>query len=119
MIHRIVHVLLMSAYLLSCTSSMTPVERASTSYKHDKDFNSLEIISKNLSKGMQREEVERLLGEPDYSPIDGQYYYSSNQSSTAEDQGREDPLGVVVDYRDEDGTITETLQEFWLGPIGE
>jgi outer membrane protein assembly factor BamE (lipoprotein component of BamABCDE complex) len=112
MIHRIIQLLLVGAFLVSCATSLSSIEKASANY-------SLEIIYKNLSKGMQRKEVERLLGEPDYSPIDGQYYYSSNRSAYAEDQGREVAIGVVVDYRDRNGDITEKLQEFWLGPIGE
>jgi outer membrane protein assembly factor BamE (lipoprotein component of BamABCDE complex) len=119
MIHRIIQLLLVGAFLVSCATSLSSIEKASANYKQDRDYTSLEIIYKNLSKGMQRKEVERLLGEPDYSPIDGQYYYSSNRSAYAEDQGREVAIGVVVDYRDRNGDITEKLQEFWLGPIGE
>ena len=68
---------------------------------------------------MDRQSVERLLGEPDYSPIDGQYYYSSDRTSSMADQGREADLGLIVDYRDPEGAVTESLYEYWLGPIGE
>jgi hypothetical protein len=57
---------------------------------------------------MPRVEVERMLGAPDYSPVEGQYYYSSDRHNQ----------GLVVDYR-LDGQMTDRLQDFTLGPIGE
>jgi hypothetical protein len=57
---------------------------------------------------MPRAEVEQLLGEPDYSPTDGQYYYSSNRNK----------LGLVVDYRI-DGEATSQLQRFGMETLGE
>ncbi|MCI5166374.1 MAG: hypothetical protein D3903_09815 [Candidatus Electrothrix sp. GM3_4] len=91
------------------------------SYKAHKDYASLEIISRNLSKGMEHGAVKELLGEPDYSPIAGQYYYSSDLRKT-EIQGKkwiDVPFGLIVDYRDEQGRVTEKLQTFKLGRIGE
>jgi hypothetical protein len=28
-------------------------------------------------------------------------------------------IGMVVDYRDRQGRLTDSLQDFWLGEIGE
>jgi len=28
-------------------------------------------------------------------------------------------VGLVVDYRDSDGEMTDLLQDYWYGPIGE
>lgn len=102
--------------LVGC--SAPALDQASRSYRANRDYVSLETIHGQLTEGMDRGEVERLLGEPDYSPTEGQFYYSSDRRATAGD--REDvPVGVVVDYRDESGAITGTLQAFWIGPIGE
>lgn len=119
MSYRIFSVLFLTVFLFGCNAHLNSIKKYSAQYKHNKDYKSLEIIFKSLSKGMQRTEVECLLGEPDYSPIDGQYYYDSNRSVYSEDQERRVPFGLVVDYRNRDGLITETLQEFWIGPIGE
>lgn len=117
--YRISYILLMTAILLGCSAGLLSLENDSARYKHNKGYTSLETICNSFYKGMPRTEVEHLLGEPDYSPINGQYYYSSDRSVYLEDQGREVSVGLVVDYRDMNGKITETLQEFWLGPIGE
>lgn len=94
------------------------LDQASRSYKANRDYASLEAIHGQLATGMDRAEVDRLLGEPDYSPIAGQYYYSSDRRVSAD--GRDNvPVGVVVDYRSEGGAVTDTLREFWIGPIGE
>ncbi len=119
LMHRILYILLFAALLVGCYAGLSSIENDSAKYKHDKDYTSLEVLYKNLSKGMHRNEVERLLGEPDYSPLNGQYYYSSDRSVYAKDQKREVPVGLIVDYRNKNGLITEMLQEFWLGPIGE
>jgi outer membrane protein assembly factor BamE (lipoprotein component of BamABCDE complex) len=105
--------------LAGCPGGLSPTEEASASYKQNKDYASLEQIYSKLSNGMQRMEVERLLGEPDYSPIDGQYYYSTDRSDYSEEQKREVAAGLVVDYRDKNGDVTDTLQEYWLGVIAE
>lgn len=96
--------------------------QASTSYKAHRDYRSLKTIYHSLKKGMQRQDVEHLLGAPDYSPIEGMYYYSSD---------REEPLGegapphmkavvgIILDYRDTEGMLTDRLQQFSIGPIGE
>jgi hypothetical protein len=91
------------------------------SYKAHKDYASLEKISRHLSKGMEHGAVKELLGEPEYSPIAGQYYYSSDLRKT-EIRGKkwiDVPFGLIVDYRDEQGRVTEKLQTFELGRIGE
>lgn len=71
---------------------------------------------------MLRSEVENLLGEPDYSPVEGQYYYASDrevypQNGTANQV--KVPVSLVVDYRNQLGEITDKLQTFWMGPLGE
>ncbi len=111
--------LFLAALLTGCVAGLPSIGNDSAKYKNSKDYRSLEAIFKTFSKGMPRTEVKRLLGESDYSPVNGQYYYSSNQSVYSEDQDRKVPVGLVVDYRDKNGLITEMLQEFWMGPIGE
>jgi hypothetical protein len=96
--------------------------RVSTNYKAHKDYASLELIYKHLAQGMKRTKVENLLGKPDYSPIDGQYYYASDREGYPESATANPikvPVGLVVDYRNQLGELTDELQTFWLGPIGE
>ncbi len=95
------------------------VQHSSVSYKGYKDYASLEAIYKNLFKGMNRKEIIQLLGKADYSPIEGQYYYSSERSEYSASQEREITVGLVVDFRDSNGSLTENLQAFWLGTIAE
>ncbi len=114
---RQVFVHCIAAIMLLAGCGAPALDDASRSYKANRDYASLEMIFGQLSPGMDRREVERLLGEPDYSPTDGQFYYSSDRRA---DGGRDGaPLGLVVDYRDRDGTVTDTLRDLWIGPIGE
>ncbi|MCP4117004.1 MAG: hypothetical protein GY737_16690 [Desulfobacteraceae bacterium] len=85
MIHRISHILFLTALLVGCPAGLSSIEMDSAKYKFDKDYKRLEIIPPP-PKEMSLKEVERLLGEPDHSPIDGQYYYFSAQSVYAKDQ---------------------------------
>lgn len=108
--------------LTGCKSGADELEQAGRSYKAHRDYTSLEIIHRHLHKGMARSTVKVLLGKADYSPIEGQEYYSSDRREAS---GKEQvnravvPVGLVVDYRDEQGELTGQLQEFWLGAIGE
>jgi len=105
--------------LLSTACDTRKPQQAVSSYKANKDYASLEVLYEHLRKGMTHSEVKALLGEPDYSPITGQEYYSSDQRAAAEETGVEDPVGLVTDYRDEQGKPTGWLQTFRLVPIGE
>ena len=100
----------------------TPDEPAtsSASYRQRHDFESLSRLLGHIRLGMTRAEVERLLGPPTYSPIEGQYYYVAADRRTPEGT----PVGLVVDYRRTDPRSGEEiasgrLETFWLGPIGE
>ena len=97
------------------------LDQASRSYKVQRDYASLVTMYKYLHKGMERIEVEALLGEADYSPVEGEYYYSSDRRET-ENRGKKQisvPVGIVLDYRDEQGMPTDTLRTFRLDRIGE
>lgn len=107
------------AILTSCTAAASQVETASIEYKQYINYESLQKIHDKLFVGMNQSEVVRLLGEPDYSPIEGQYYYSTDRYEYSEEQDREVTVALVVDYRKEDGKITEKLHDFWLGKISE
>ena len=93
----------------------------SARYKKTRAYQSLKLLSKRLKIGMPRSKVEELLGEPDYSPVDGQYYYSSNRNNS-----KGVVIGLAVEYRKTsyraDGihtVITGKLESFKLMPIGE
>lgn len=117
-------IVLMGITCTDCTGrdqKSEQVEQAGSSYRTQKDYTSLELISKHLHRGMPRSEVEELLGKADYSPIEGQEYYSSDRRE-AVGSGKERmsfTVGLVVEYRDERGELTGQLQRFWLGRIGE
>ena len=107
--------------LFTGCSKADELDQASRNYKAHRDYASLELISRHLHEGMERSKVEELLGEADYSPIEGQYYYSSDHSEMV-GSGKERmsvPVGLVVEYRDEQGELTGQLQSFWLDRIGE
>ena len=93
------------------------LDAASRQYQAERDYESLVALLAALKPGMPRAQVERLLGPPDYSPIDGQVYYSSD----ARDESRDPPatIGLVLDYRDRTGADLGTLQTIRFGPIGE
>lgn len=114
--------------LSACASSPKQVgtlEEASVSYRQNRDYASLELISRSVHEGMERAELEGLLGEPDYSPVEGQVYYASDREGPLGEQASPDgvPLratyGLVADYRNEIGELTPHLQRFSFGPIGE
>lgn len=93
----------------------------SARYKKSRAYQSLKLLTRRLKIGMPRSKVEELLGEPDYSPVDGQYYYGSNRTNS-----KGVIMGLVVEYRKTsyraDGIhtiITGKLESFVLMPIGE
>ena len=107
------------AVLLLCVAcSRNALEQASASYKTRHDHASLVIIFKALRKGLHKSHVDELLGGPDYSPTQGQYYYSSDRRERVEGNPNSVSVGLVLDYRKNDQG-TDILEEFWLGPIGE
>jgi hypothetical protein len=58
--------------------------------------------------------MERLLGDPDYSPTEGPYYYSASDP----DRSRSD-RGLTVEYRNQSGAATDELQDFWMERLSE
>lgn len=106
------------AILVSSGCGPGALERARLRYQADRDYASLETIYERLKMGMERAAVERLLGQPGYSPTEGQVYYLSDRQVAMGAQ-HQVPIGIVVDYRDRDGAVTDELQTFWIGPIGE
>lgn len=104
-------------FLTACSVFLSPLENAGEKYRNSRDYDSLKIIYAHLSAGVKREEVEKLLGEPDYSPTDGLYFYSSSQKIFIENENRHTSPGLTVDYRDKKGIITKKLQQFQLRDI--
>ncbi len=98
------------------------LEIASQKYRSDIDCESLKTIFEHIYRGMAEDEVILLLGEPYHSPTKGLYYYDSNcdrevlPSSGGLMKG---PVGMVVDYRNDRHELTDRVQKFWMGPIGE
>jgi hypothetical protein len=107
----------------STKTSLSPeLELASSSYKKNRDYASLEKIHRHLTTEMKREDVERLLGEPDHSPGQGLDYYSSDREESLGipgDPHRRAVIGLVLDYRDANHKPTERLKKIELRRIGE
>jgi hypothetical protein len=75
---------------------------------------------KRIRLGMSKRELERLLGEADYSPIEGQYYYSTGGECPLEGANRNAPCGVVADFRRApDYQLTGSVRSCTWGAIGE
>jgi hypothetical protein len=121
------------AIVAVCAVSAVPHERAlaqssgaartscTERYRKTRDYKCLRALVKRLRLGMPQSGVEALLGEPDYSPIEGQYYYSSNRRAA-----NGETIGLVVEYRRIDArrdpmemTQTGKLEWFEVMPIGE
>jgi len=92
----------------------------SEAFQKNHDYESLSRLVGHLRLGMARAEVERLLGKPDYSPIEGQYYYAAADRRTPEGT----PVGLIVEYRRMNvragrEILSGRLESFTPGPIGE
>jgi hypothetical protein len=96
-----------------------PPTQAGGCARRQKDRACLEATYRALYTGMARSDVERLLGEPDYSPLEGLYYYASHQREASADGGRRATLTLIVDYRNEQSVPTDTLHAFRLDAVGE
>lgn len=90
-------------------------------YRAHRDYASLAGLIPALKLGMDRQDVEKLLGRPEYSPTDGQYYYGSDKCDA---DGL--PMTLIVEYRVSEYTgddirtrMTNQLQSFTFGPVGE
>lgn len=88
------------------------LDSASQTYRSTRALDSLAHLADLIPPGTPRSRVEALLGEPDYSPVDGQVYYSSQDNGASADS-------LVIDYRDANGTVTSSVQDRQFGPIGE
>ena len=115
---RIIGIILL-ALLTACSVFLSPLEASSAIYRKNRDYESLKIIHAHLSSGIERKAVESLLGAPDYSPMAGLYYYASSTRVFNKKQNRYTSPGLILDYRDEKGFTTATLQKFQLRDIGE
>jgi peptidoglycan/xylan/chitin deacetylase (PgdA/CDA1 family) len=117
-VHGAVLALIWSLVLWSCSNGS--LDEARRSYATHRDYQSLVTLHAELAQGMERDAVIALLGEPDYSPIDGQSYYSSDKVEANPDPDYPDAVvGLVVEYRDAAGEDTGRLQSFELRAIGE
>lgn len=77
-----------------------------------------------LRVGMTKDKVESILSETAaYSPVEGQYYFSTGGNCPLDDTGGVAPCGVVAEFHALDqggaGTPPETLERCWWGAIGE
>jgi hypothetical protein len=76
--------------------------------------------------GMSKTELEGVLGQADYSPLDGQFYFGTGGECPLDGTGREAPCGVVADFNRTtygattiETVVTDSLQSCWWGAIGE
>jgi hypothetical protein len=69
--------------------------------------------------GMSKPALESVLGESDYSPIEGQHYFSTGGDCPLEGTDRMAPCGVIAEFRGPDHKPTTVLQSCRWGAIGE
>lgn len=69
-----------------------------------------------LRAGMSRADVQKILGEPDYSPARGQYYFATGGGCELE-PGRIAPCGYVLEFGG--AAAASGLVTCWWGAIGE
>jgi hypothetical protein len=77
---------------------------------------------RHVQLGMSKGELESVLGEADYSPTEGQFYFSTGGDCPLEGSDRPAACGVVAEFRESNGSdlvLTESLQACWWGGIGE
>ncbi|MCR6650210.1 MAG: hypothetical protein NVV73_01330 [Cellvibrionaceae bacterium] len=76
---------------------------------------------RSVRLGMTQVELEAVMREADYSPIDGVFYFSTGGDCPLEDSDRVVSCGLVAEFRDygKDDTLTDSLQSCWWGGIGE
>jgi len=112
--------LLVFLVLLSCQAERSGAAELGRAFRQQHEYETLQKLAGYLRLGMSKAEVERLLGPPDYSPTEGQYYYHTADRVTPEGT----PVGLIVDYRRTNVRTGEEifsgkLESLWLGPIGE
>ena len=98
----------------------TPVRDLSAHYREHQDYRSLRELVKCLNLGMSEKQVTAILGQPDYSPTDGIYYYSSDRE--VEYEGGTTCVGVIVEYHVSTGgkaAPIRTLEGWNFGPVYE
>ncbi|WP_086930275.1 hypothetical protein [Agarilytica rhodophyticola] len=101
--------------LVGCNASMSA--RESANYSTEKSLAQIQAVHNKLSIGMTKQEVDALLGNPDYSPEDGKYYYASSEKLYLSSEEKELSVGLVIEYRNKDGSVSESLQNFWVGAL--
>jgi hypothetical protein len=77
---------------------------------------------KKLRLGISKFDLEAALGQADYSPIDGQYYFTTGGDCFVEGSDHRAPCGVVADFRKDEGSdfkVTQSMQSCWWGAIAE
>ena len=74
---------------------------------------------------MDEQEVRFLLGDPDYEPARGNFYYYSEKMKFSSDAEMMMPMGLAVSFRDPDidsytsDPVTNKLHGIYFGIIGE
>lgn len=85
----------------------------------------VELIPPQLAQirlGMSKRALESVLGEPDYSPAEGQYYFSTGGDCPLGSENRSAGCGVVAGFRKLNGSdvqLTDALQSCSWGAIAE
>ena len=72
--------------------------------------------SKQIRSGMSRADVEEILGKSNYSPMQGQHYYSTGGVCEVA-PGRSVPCGYVLEYEGDD--LDARLDSCWWGGVAE
>lgn len=77
--------------------------------------------AKRVQPGMSMAELERLLGVADYSPSEGQFYFSTGGDCPLDAGERTASCGLVADFRlymeGQEPVLTAALRSCWWGAI--
>jgi len=77
---------------------------------------------KRVYLGMSKADLEAVLGQADYAPAVGVYYYSTGGDCPLDNDHRSSSCGVVADFSKPDSTepeLTDVLQSCSWGAVGE
>lgn len=77
---------------------------------------------KQVRPGMAQSELENVLGQADYSPTAGVFYFSTGGDCPLAETERLVSCGLVadfLDYSNGDAVLTTSLQSCWWGGIAE
>jgi hypothetical protein len=117
---RLVGVLLAGMALCACSRAMPRDPFPDCDSDVGKAFRPVAL--KGVHIGMPKSALIALLGEPEYSPIEGQYYFALDGGDCRSETGQTVGCTLVAEFRAPGGTervVTDSLQSCFWGAVSE